>query len=232
MNILKDKERELVWYTFNHDDDYKFAYYQRRFRRYLDIVDTWGENPKVQKFLGSGKPLGHYMKGLCESIPDYKLYFATNLEGELVSALVTSTNDMLKLTLNLENHLLFGKDEKTDTEEFITKSQIRELLDTKDDNNIYLAFNVVAPEYQGHGIGTRILSSVKNNLEYFAGCKEANLQMTVDHDNIASHKVVYKNGFRRLNPAKSTTEFSIYYLHAKSDINEQNNNQNENNLVQ
>lgn len=214
MRVLQDKERDLIWYNFNPEQDLKFAYIMRKLDNFLNTVDKWGEHPSVQKFLGSGKPLGHFMKGLCESIPDYELHFGTNSEGRLVTALVTSINDVLKLSFDLEKHLFNGNDEKSNNEEFITKEHIRKILSHKDENNLYLAYNVVDPDCHGQGIGTRVLQSVKNNLEYFAGCKTSNLQMNIDNENTASIKVVIKNGFQRLKPSTHPiTNSSMFYCH-------------------
>lgn len=223
MKVLQDKERELIWYTFNHKDDYKFASHLRRLDSYLKEVDKWGEYDSVKAFMGSGKPLGHHLYNYSDNTLDTHMYFGTNLQGQLMTVLVASRNDFLKNSNALLEYLKEGFDDRCETEEYITKKQITTLFKNDDYNNLFLSYNVVNPKHHNEGIGTRVLQSVKNNLEFFAGENCNNLQMIVDKSNLASHRVVYKNGFRRLNPAKNKdTDFSIYYFSPRENFNEQN----------
>lgn len=71
-------------------------------------------------------------------------------------------------------------------------------------NNTMVDYLVVLPEYQGRGIGTRIVSSITRNPEFFGGIVPTNAMLTcIAGDNIPSQKVFNRNGFGLVEREKS-----------------------------
>lgn len=222
MKKLEDKETNLIWIEEELDKN-NTPFNNENLKQYLDTINEWGNHPKVQKFLGKHIPLGDRFFNLCFDDKNYHLYFIFEENKFVSSIIISQTKNLLnesQLRELLTNEKLENSTHNITEEKFLTNDEITKLLDNKDSTNLYLVYNVVDPEFHNKGIGTRILKSIKNNLYFFANTNEANLQAIINTQNIGCVKMVCKQEFRRINPAKTfNNNLSVFYCHSVSKNN-------------
>lgn len=64
----------------------------------------------------------------------------------------------------------------------------------------HIEYIIVNPRMKGNGIGTRMVSSIKNNPKFFAETHKGTITATIEHTNEASRRVFIKNGFKMYKP--------------------------------
>ena len=152
-------------------------------------------------------------------INDTDMYFAVR-NGEVI-ALVVLGHDR---PIAKKEELIHYIKEKNNTnifnfedilhEEYLDQSQTEEILNNKNQDNVYIEYILVNPKYHGRGTATAFYKLLKDNLEFFKGNNAKLLQVSIKEENIGSRKAVLKNGFRRLKPVDEPI-YSTYYLHIK-----------------
>jgi ribosomal protein S18 acetylase RimI-like enzyme len=66
-------------------------------------------------------------------------------------------------------------------------------------NDADICFIAVNPNLQGRGVGTRMVRSINENLEFFSGNEATNVcSCQIHKKNIASKKIFQRNNFKRL----------------------------------
>ena len=81
-------------------------------------------------------------------------------------------------------------------------------------NESIVEYIIVNPNIRGRGIGTRMIKSLTNHLEFFTDNKNiSSLTTTIDKTNIASQKAFLKNNFYELKPAHSSQLSNSKFKH-------------------
>ena len=185
------------------------------FRQYINIIDTWSNNEPIKKYIYDGK-VGHELESLFKLF-NTNIHFAT-IDDQLVAVMLTSSHQPLTHFEELKEYIKSGRHSEDITsdisEEFLTKQETNVIIDSKDENNLYIEYLVVNPDLHGKGIGTRIFKSIKENPVFFNNnyTDVSFIQTAIHNENIPSRKTVIKNGFKRIKPHKDPLPYSVYYF--------------------
>lgn len=208
MESFVDLDRDIVWYKDDESFDSK---------ENLDEVNSW-ENDGIKNFLTAG----------VEKVGDM-LHKSTKVNGNqfygyvddklVVSAVVNSYELMTgNKDLTLYDHISNcdeGKD-YSDGHPLLSTNKAYKILDsgiyTPDHDE--LSYIVINPISQGKGIGTRVVSSIKNNLDFFApNSSHFSLSARTHFKNEKCLRMLETNDFKRLNLQHNIeTVIKKYYL--------------------
>ena len=84
-----------------------------------------------------------------------------------------------------------------------------------------LEYIIVNPEFQGKGIGTRMVKSISTYMDYFNnGNQSGGIISSVEVENIASSRAFLKNNYKVVSANTSDTgrEYNVYYLSARKNV--------------
>ena len=208
MESFVDLEREIVWYK---DDDSLDS------NENLQEVNSWN-NDRIKNFITAGAEKVGDMLHKSTKVNGNQFYGF--VDNELVASAVVNSYELF-----LGNKDLTLYDHISNCDEGKDYSDGRPLLSTKKaykilDSGIYtpdhdeVSYIVVAPMKQGKGIGTRVLSSIKNNLDFFApNSSHFSLSARAHYKNDLSVGMLENNNFHRLNLKHSIeTVVKKFYL--------------------
>lgn len=86
-----------------------------------------------------------------------------------------------------------------------------------------LEYLIVNPEFQGKGVGTRMVKSISTYMNYFNNGNQSNgMLSSVEEDNIASSRAFLKNNYKVISSNTSDTgrKYNVYYLSARDIVSE------------
>ena len=206
MQYFFDQERGILWY----EGDYSIG--TQEMSQELNSWDSDGINDYI--ISRDQMKLGDFTNAL----QDFKTYrrFFGYIDGELSAVVVMNGGDRLKSKNLLLEHIInsdFGT--LKPTKQILSANKAQGIVfNDNNRNNDYILYLIVAPQRQGRGYGTRVVSSIKNNIEFFAKNSLHNSLSTQIHDkNIPSQKVFERNNFHTLNlsfqPCKGLSEYFL-----------------------
>ena len=214
MRYLVDKDENIEWLSgdrlletpqnevvFNAKDCYNMKDFNLE-------MNGW-KSPNIQDFITS-QDLGDFLFGL--SLPEER-YFAFD-GGRFVSCVLFCGREDIHKKIQMIEYLDRCKAKDFyGIEGFMSRQKVKKALENNlGYNNSRLEYLVVNPSMQGNGIGTRTVRSILNNLDFFAGDFKHNTVETLVHEeNIASNKVMKRNGFELLYKGAGSTDFNDYF---------------------
>jgi len=164
----------------------------------------------------NSKQIEKYITGGCAQLGSFMLWAAFDKrnvcycfeDGKLVASAVITPNSSLRNKPMLKKYIEYYKQNPSLFEKMtdfisINKAQ-RAISRAKSNNNADIDYLVVIPPEQGRGLGTRAISSIVNNTQFFAPKTRVKSLLTQIHTrNIASQKAFKRNGFEKC-PLKDT----------------------------
>lgn len=174
------------------------------------------KSESIDKFVTGGNvPLGDFV---IWSIMGKELPYYAFDDGKLVAVVVLDGGTELHSKEGLKDYIRYRSEKKHkieyDVKDFLPLGKAQRLLcQTKKNNNMNLGYIVVVPVAQGRGVGTRVISSIMHNPQFFArGSNPISMDTIVHKDNIPSQKAFKHNGFKdySLSLAKDFSPFHDY----------------------
>ena len=165
MKVFKDEKRELDWVSFNNIND-------PGCKEAIDEINSWSDNENIKKFIVDGMEVGNFLSRLYAQEDPAFMNYATDGKNEEV-------RDFL---------YFFYEKGKRDSLAGVTL-----LSNNFENDQVDVCYLVVNPNIQGKGIGTRFVTSLKDNLQTLTK-RETNNVITarVDDENVASLKLFSK----------------------------------------
>lgn len=202
MRILDDKKRGLVWCNLGKVENFNAEDYvcQNDFRKELN---SWASHPNfasIEEFILGSKAsdFGTFMQHFNQ---DNRQVFYAFENAEMVGVCVTTGKAYLHDFVKLKMYLHYCAQHKINgVSGCLNVSEIVHALNNDTGkNNTYIEYVAVKPSKFGKGIGTRIVSSIKEVPTFFFGVNEkseVNLTRTCIHNaNEASKKIFQRNNF-------------------------------------
>ena len=214
MRHFIDKERNLEWVSgdrlletpqnevvFNAKDCYNM-------KDFKDEMNEW-KSDNISDFITS-QNLGDFLFGL--SLPEER-YFAFENGKFVTCALFCGKEDIHKKIQMIEYLERCKERDFYGINGYMSRQKVKKALENNlGYNNSRLAYLVVNPKAQGNGVGTNSVKSMLENLDFFAGDFKHNTVETLVHEeNIASNKVMQKNGFELLYRGAGSADFNDYF---------------------
>lgn len=139
-------------------------------------------------------------------------------DGKLVATVILDSSTEIYEKDGLEDYIKYRKTKNKeivyDTKGYLSLAKAQKLFkQSTNDNNMRLGYLVVVPIAQGKGVGTRVVSSIMHNPQFFArDAKPLSIDTMVHADNIPSQIVFKRNGFKdyTLKLAKDFSSFHDY----------------------
>lgn len=156
-----------------------------------DNIDTYVTGGEV--------PLGDFMMW---AVGGNELPYYAFDNGKLVATAILDGQTEIYAKGSLEDYIKFcekhNKNFADGVNGYLAYSRAKQLYEkSKTNNNVGLGFLVVIPTAQGKGVGTRAVSSILNNPQFFArNSKPISMDTIVHANNVASQKVFQHNGFQ------------------------------------
>lgn len=203
MKELKDKKTGLVWYiptveeytqhnpTYSQEDENSIREFSRELNQH--------SSEEIIKYVtGDTAPLGHFINWATvgKKTPCYCFD-----DGKLVATALISPNNSISEKLALFNYIRYCEGNPSFFKDGILgyisyKEAKKTLAHLTETNNTSIDYFVVIPSAQGRGVGTRAISSITHNTEFFAPDNEiATIETQIHKGNIPSQKVFKRNGF-------------------------------------
>ena len=174
----------------------EYGYDKLLMEDFINEINEWRSN-NIAKYLTYDN-LGNY---LYNYQLDENMYFAFD-GGELAGVSVIEGDQELTYANLFREHITnvdIGFMDRMNR--FMSYDlALKALKRSNEHNNSFMNYIVVNPNRQGRGIGTRMLRSITDNMEFFTGNEQDNvLSANVFYSNKASRKMFEKNDFYLLN---------------------------------
>ena len=192
MENFIDDVAEITWYK----DDLSYDANQLN-----SELDSW-KSDEIEEFVTGGTDLGYTLRGIT-MFADRTEQFYGFIDGKLVSSILLRDKEMeTSLQYDLLTHIQNKKRGLNFVEgKSLSVDKAFELIDTPRYGEV--SYLVVKPEEKGKGYGTRIISSIKNNMGIFLPNNSLDaFCTTINCKNTPSIKAFYKNGLKPLNLKK------------------------------
>ena len=189
MDYLVDKQKDIIWVK---EDE------SRETREMADEIDYW-KSPDISGYIIESTPLGKFVRWASD-LRRHQTFYGY-IDGKLVATVVTSSASCLQEEPYLHMHVYNEKSGKKSCCDVLRLSTAERILAYNNEaNNDKIEYLVVNPEYQNRGYGTRVVMSIRDNLDYFAPNSTHNsLSSSVHLNNKPSIKVFERSGFKGLN---------------------------------
>ena len=214
MECLNDEISEIFWYK----DD--FSYESDEINKELN---SW-RSPRLTEYISNSldrQPLGEFMrettKGLGENTSSQFFGFIGN---ELVSTVIITENQTQRNFVALREHIKnCSKCEKEYFEryKYLSVEKAEKILEKsnmqKGHDEVYIV--IVDPKNTNKGYGTRVVSSITRNKDFFAPNSEHNSMKTrIYSSNYWSRAIFERNDFKKLeqNHGPRRDYFLNYFL--------------------
>lgn len=173
------------------------------------------KSPEIDNFITGGMvPLGSFFEW---ALDKYSRPFYAFDDGKLVGSAIINGREYLD-TVAMEHYMDYVEKNKNKypngMDGFLPLDKARRIFNISTiDNNTDINYLVVIPKAQGRGVGTRMLSSIKNNPSFFSHSLYTQTTSAIVHkNNIASKTIFYRNGFKeytldRLNQTSNFHDF-------------------------
>ena len=167
MRILNDKETGLLICSFENVDgiagvDAKF------FDEFTQELNSW-RSSGIKNFLlkNTEDPLGFFYNNCAEKSPFKNVFYAFE-DGKLVGSALVSSNLRLTGKDEILSHIDFCEQRGiSELEGYLTLKQAKQLIINDGFNSTYIELLAVKPNQTGNGIGSRFISCIKNNIDFF-----------------------------------------------------------------
>ena len=219
MKTFYDETDQLTWINFNNNDKLEN---NPRYKELIEQLNSWQGDKNIEKYV-TDHPLGNDMDFWFKLVQSTDLFLGINNKDEVVSCVMISHNRPLMNENELIKYIVNNHHKKRITikdipeEKYLDEPDTINLLVNADEKNIYIEYIIVNPKYQGRGIATRFYKTIQDNIEFFSGSNNTHLiQLSINHENIASRKAVIKNNFKRMKPHNSADFiYATYYLNLR-----------------
>ena len=215
MRTLEDNLTVITWYSgerldicnncmvFNKNDD-------KVVDDFLKEVNHW-QSDNICTYI-THEPLGRFLKE--ESIFFEDLYFGYD-DGKLATVVMMNGGNNLSCKTYFKKYIsecLSRGVEKIGDYMLLSDALVADTYDAYNNADIY--YIAVNPELQGRGVGTRSISSINSNLDFFAenGVEHNTVQALVHYRNIASQKMFKRNGYSKLLVPGEKCFDNLYYV--------------------
>ncbi len=205
MRVLEDKDNELLWKGFHlavDSDEVLLDGDLKEFDSCIDTLNTWHSH-NIGEYIIRGENLGDYLKEFNKSLPYGNQYLYCAMQGsDMVATAYITAREYLVPKYALERYI--QNIEVGEGVEYVTISDAEEILARDNgENAVDINYLIVNPQFQNQGVGTRVIRSITENLEYFTTAKDISTVMAFVHGrNIASQKAMLKNKFKKLVPSR------------------------------
>ena len=167
MRILNDKETGLLICSFEDVNgitgvDAKF------FDEFTQELNSW-RSSGIKNFLlkNTEASLGFYFNSCAEKSPFKNVFYAFE-DGKLVGSALVSSNLRLTGKDEILSHIDFCEQRGiSELEGYLTLKQAKQLIINDGFNSTYIELLAVKPNQTGNGIGSRFISCIKNNIDFF-----------------------------------------------------------------
>ncbi len=217
MRRMYDEKNNLTWRGFHFPrdtEDYMSDAKINMYNRYMTELNTWhGDN--IERYIARGEKLGDFVEYFTSryDYADYQTFFAF-VGKDMVATAVISSQNYLNAKYALEK-IIENKD-VGEGAEYVTLQDAREIIDRDGDMNaIEFNYLIVNPDYQGQGVGTRVINSVTNNIDFFTvHPSDCAISAYVHRDNYPSMRAVLKNGFKVLKKSEyyNTEDYNTFFF--------------------
>ena len=211
MESFIDNDAEILWY----EDDLDYDSNQVN-----DEINSW-QSANIKEYITdyTRQPLGDFLRDETRDTRSARQFFGF-IDGKLASTVVVKSNWFLEGRRFIQEHIENNEQNKkfysTPNLSNVKAKLILNEEGIKKDNDTIM-YVIVHPDKTRKGIGTRVISSVKNNIEFFAPhSKHNSLKAVIHSSNFDSRSVFEKNDFRKLNinHGPRYSYFHDYYLDA------------------
>ena len=125
------------------------------------------------------------------------------INGELASTVVVKSNARLDEYVYVGNHIYnIERDTYWVSSPILSKEKAKLILGNEktEQGNDDIMYVIVNPKNCRQGYGTRVISSIKKNIDFFApNSSHASLKTLIHNSNWDSRSIFEKNDFRKLN---------------------------------
>ena len=191
MKSLIDKKHGILWYLADESKETK---------EINSELNHW-QSAGIDRFIINTNEMK--LGAFSRAVQDFQLNkcFFGYIDGELAALVVIHPGDDLKEKYFLMSHIMnteWGSLKGVQNCLSYEKAKKIMMYNNKN-NNDTIQYLVVSPERQGRGYGTRIVCSIKDNIDFFAeGSSHNSLSTQIHPQNIASQKVFERNNFKTL----------------------------------
>lgn len=204
MKEFKDKKTGLTWLipkvTHSRMGTPEFSIEDGKIIKEFTQELNQYNSKAIEKYVTGGSvQLGSFMFFAAFGYRDLCYCFE---DGKLVATAIITPNTDINNKDKIEAYIKYCK-ENTMFLEGLTgyipvKKVQRAISKATDTSNIDINYLVVVPTHQSRGIGTRAVSSIINNPQFFAPKSKVGTLLTQIHTrNAASQKVFIRNGFEK-----------------------------------
>ena len=167
MKILNDNERGLMICSFEDVNcltgaDVKF------FDEFTQEANSW-KDPRIKNFLlkHTEAPLGFHFNNCAEKSPFKNVFYAFE-DGKLVAISLITSNLRVLEKEQVVHHIEKLEEKKlSELKGYLSLKQAQNIVLNDNFNSTYLELIAVKPGETGKGIGSRFISCVKNNIDFF-----------------------------------------------------------------
>jgi len=209
MESFIDNDAEILWYKDDLDYDSN---------QVNDELNSW-KSARIKEYITDcdREPLGDFLRDSTRDTKGASQFFGF-INGELASTVIVKSNCFLEDYVYLKCHVKNNEENKSFYSTPILSQEKAKLIlssaDTQKDNDSIM-FVIVDPKKCRRGYGTRVISSIKNNIDFFAPhSKHNSLKSVIHNSNYDSRSIFEKNDFRKLNVdhGPRCSYFHNYYL--------------------
>ena len=213
MEYLLDDKCEILWYRDDRSKDSDFVSAE---------LDYWQSHAITKYIIGRGNDIQLGTFSRCASSFDKNYQYFGYINGKLVVTAITRAGDSLnfkdKRALNLHIENMMNGINLDQNASFLSLEKAIKIVDYSNNNDSIL-YLIVNPKYQGKGYGPRAVSSIKNNLDFFAPQSQHDSLATSIHiDNYPSISAFDKNDFKKLNIMRDVCMGFLASIHCFCNI--------------
>ncbi|MBE5738733.1 MAG: GNAT family N-acetyltransferase [Clostridiales bacterium] len=205
MRQLEDKKAGLVWLVPEIES------IQHGGPVYIPEDTALLEDFRKELNESKSRNISKFVTGNCSGLGDFMLWAIMDKkypcyafeDGRLVAtAIINPNNELVKLQ-EVRNYIRFCEDNPSVCADgikgYISYKKAKQILArARKNNNSDIDYLVVVPKSQGKGIGTRAVSSISHNLDFFSPENPVSTLTTEIHKkNTASQKIFQRNGFEQ-----------------------------------
>jgi GNAT superfamily N-acetyltransferase len=199
MNIFTDTNTHLTWYSptmFTKDKDLKpeGVRESEEFKTLLNSSD-WN-NGGIAEFITGGRlQLGDLFYSRCKQ-PYSLMYYAFD-NGNCVGAMMMKKNIIRTTYKRFHDYVVYCEENNIDRkDQYMFLSDAKRVLTQTELSDYDIDYLAIPQRYQGKGIGTRIVTSLHDNIHFFTGEDRINILTAMINDkNSRCIKLFNKHGY-------------------------------------
>lgn len=206
MESFIDNDAEILWYKDDLDYDSN---------QVNDELNSW-KSARIKEYITDcdREPLGDFLRDSTRDTKGASQFFGF-INGELASTVVVKSDARLDEFAYVGNHINNIEQNKIFVSSpFLSQEKAKVILanEKTGKGNDDIMYVIINPERLKKGYGTRVISSVKNNIDFFApNSNHVSLKCLIHSSNWASRTIFEKNDFRKLNMSRGP--MIDYFMH-------------------